>query len=321
MSVINLYDRLLFGKISSVDPVTNTCLVKLLDKSKEITCFLGIPFMSANAGIRFMPVGGETVVLGINPAGVPTIVSFILDPDLVKLWESDDAKPEDERELYKRNLKPGDIRLYTGNSEAEVYLSSDGRVEVCSGMAVVSLDSLRHAVEFISNTVKWSLLSGVNMNAGFITREIAGVEQRIPGMVEYNLEIEKVTGKIASLKMGDVVNDYGVPEVGVLSLPKTFSLKTYAGIVPIGEVYMDLSGEVVVSGTTIRLGGVLSSFSLVRGETLVTIITQLVNSIITAFGATQAKEGMDSVILNSIASMTSTLAILPTVLSPTVKVL
>lgn len=319
--LIDLYDRLLIGQILSVDPVSNTCSVNLLDKAKEISCHLGQPFISANAGIRFMPVGGETVVLGISPAGAPTIVGFILDPHLIELWKNDALRNEDERELYNRDLKPGDIRLYTGNSGAEVYLSSTGRVEICSGMAIVSLDNLRHAVEFISNNVKYSLLSGVNMNSGFVTRTIAGVEQRIPGMVEYNLEVEKLTGKVAKLQMGDVINDYGIPEVGATTLGKTFSLKTYAGIVPIGEIYMDLAGETVISGTTIRLGGMLSSFSLVRGETLATIITQLVTAITTAFGATQAKEGMDAVITGAIAQMTSTLSLLPTILSPTVKVL
>lgn len=319
---MDIYNRILSGKIMEVNAPKCTCKVQLTDISSTVECQLGYPFVSGNSSIRFMPKGGESISVGFTPMGVPKILSFFAPPEYLKLMQ------DIAGETFYRELNPGDIVLQAGPSGAEVYLEDNGNVSIGSGASIIQMDALRRAVEFITGMIRWTLLSGVDLSAGYVIRNIEGVEQRFPGLVEYRVEVNNVTGKVSGLKMGDIVDELGVPEIGLQGLTKNFSWKSYVGLIPVGEVYADKGGGITVQGSrdvtivggVVYLGTLAAAFSAVKGETLVLQIQQLITAVTTALNLCQAKPGEDAALAAAIGGISAISATLPTVLSPTVRV-
>jgi len=319
---VDIYNRVLHGRILSIDVVRCLCKVLLTDKAHTVTCQLCYPFVSGNSGIRFMPKGGEEVLVAFSPIGVPRIIGFVFPSSLQNTYA------ENEGTVLYRKLSPGDIVLYAGTGGAEIYLSDSGNVEIGSGVTAINLDTVRRSVEFVTGMIKWTMLSGVDLSAGYVVRNIAGTPQRFPGLVEYRVDVNNVTGRVAGLKMGDVIDDLGIPELGWAGLPKRFSLKSYLGILPIGEIYSDAGGgitvqanrDVSVVGGIVYLGTLAAAFSAVKGEVLVAQMQSLISAIASAFGFVQAKPGEDAALAGAIGQISALAGSLSTMLSVNVRV-
>lgn len=318
---MGIYDKLLRGQIMSVDPVRNLCTVLVSDALSEVECSLIYPFVSGNSGIRFMPKGGEYVLVSFSPIGVPRIVGFMLPSKQIEVYEAEKDR------IFLRKLDPGDVCIYTGENVSEIFLSDKGQVEIGAGITSAQFDAVRRAIEFISGMIRWTLLSGVSLGAGYVIRNIAGMDQRFTGQVEFRVDVENATGKLASLKMGNVLDENGIPEIGDSGGMKLISLKSYLGIVPIGEIYFGAGGDVMIKGKTsvtvfagvLNLGGVLAAYSSVRGEILVEIIQALIQQIVTALRVVDTSN--PPVVEGVVASLQTLSGSLSSMLSPTVRII
>jgi hypothetical protein len=322
MPPVDIYNRLVRGKVTSIDIKRNTCRVLIHDKTGEFTCFLGHPFISSSSGIRFAPQGGETVLVNFSATGVPTIVGFILEP---KRIEEQEANKE---EVYFREIKPGELVLYGGAGDSELYIDNQGKIEMGAGVNVVSLDPFRRVLEFVTGSMSGMTLNGAKIDLGNVARDIAGQTQIIPEAVEFRAQVETKDLSVVDIKFGNVISNLGIPDVSSRLIPKVFSLATYAGILKIGEIYVDKLGLVEATSTNqlsidaplIQLGGNLALNSLVKGEILISQIGQLISILNRAFGAFEIKPGFESIVTGLLGEMSALLGQLPSALSPTVRV-
>jgi hypothetical protein len=129
--------------------------------------------------------------------------------------------------------------------------------------------------------------------------------------------------------MGDVVDDNGIIMVDNAGIRKVFSLTSYFGAVPTGEIYFNEEGRlalqsddgILLFGGTIYLGGLLALFSAARGEKVVGIIRTLINDINTfALAASVASSPLLASSLILIEQLTELSYVLNDVNSPDVRV-
>jgi len=321
--VVDIYNRLIRGHITSVDINKNTCTVLSADKSGEYECYLSHPFISSTSGIRFAPRGGETVLVSFSAIGVPTIVGFILEQQKIE------AQRANKDKVFFRELKSNELVIYGGaTGDSEIYIDQNGNIQIGAGVSVLNLDPFRRTIDFITGSLRGSTLNGVNVDMGNVIREIAGQTQVIPETVEFRAHVETKDLSVVDVKFGNVITDSGIPDVSSRALPKVFSLVTYAGIVKLGEIYVDQGGLIEVTSTNqlsidaplIQLGGNLALSSLVKGEVLNSQLTEIINILIEALGALKPKEGFESVPATLITQLTTLLGQIPLNLSSSVKV-
>jgi len=293
------YNRILVGSVVSVSYLTNRVTLSIPEITSDVVAPIAYPFVSLASGIRFLPRVGDSVLVGFGTQITPRILGYYLDD------QQHQANLDLSRrgQCWYRSLEPGDIVIYSGSGETELFLSNSGLLRIGSGVNILSLDSLRRSIEGVCGSFNMSTLNGVSVAGGNPVRTLpsSNIPQVIPNMVALELAIQGMTGKVVEMKAGNVLDDLGVSEVGDTG-PKAFSLKVFAGAIPIGELYFDpltigvKAPNLDLDGNTIRLGGLLAITPAVLGAPLVTLLTDMLTNLITLCGAVKAKEGMDSVV-------------------------
>ena len=306
-----IYNRIMTGQIIGItlkEGLRCSCLVRLVEKPEDVSIELGYPFVSISSGIRFVPRVGDKVLVGWSPNLVPYIIGFLLS-DIEGKYDKVDL-------LFLKKLNQGDIVLYSGLGETEVLLSSNGYLNLGSGVSIIRLDSLRRAIDFVSSFIRSRTLNGVDMCYGRVVRDIAGQEVSIPDMVEFFVGVEKQTGEVVELKIGDVVNKLGVPDVN-----KLFSLSVQVANVPVSEVYIEKTGAIdLYTNTFIRLGGVLAVHPVIKGDVLVNLLKSIFSTIDDIFSCFKVKDGMEVVLAMNKIKLNGLVDSLSTSLSSSVMV-
>ena len=308
------FDKITRGQILAVNPLSNKCLLRLSEIVDEVEAELTYPFISSLSGIRFMPRVGDTVLVGYTSGLVPKIIGFELMPN----QNETSIELSNTGQQWYRKLNPGDLVIYGGRGDSELFISSNGEVSLGSGVNVLSLDAIRRSIDGLCGSFRLESLNGVTIKGGNVYRTIPPqpIEQVVPNTVEFAFDINSLTGKIVEMKAGNVLDDLGVPEVGVGG-PKLFSLKTYAGVIPVGEIYMDslttvIKNEAVVNldAPIIRLGGVVAIQPAVLGTNLTTLLTTLVNQVIILAGSVEPRSGQEAAVAGVITQLQ---ALVPTI--------
>lgn len=319
MAPISKYTKILTGQIISVSTLNNSCLVRIPEITDEMEVPLSYPFVSTTSGIRFMPNVGDNVQLGFNTQLVPRILGF--EMNLTKYQGN--LQLDQQGKTWFRRLNPGDVLLYGGRGDSELFISSNGEVSLGSGVNVLSLDAIRRSIDGLCGSFRLESLNGVTIKGGNAYRTVPPqtIEQVVPNAVEFAFDINSLTGKIVDMKAGNVLDDLGVPEVGVGG-PKLFSLKTYAGVIPVGEIYMDslttvIKNEAVVNldAPIIRLGGIVAIQPAVLGTNLTTLLTTLVNQVIILAGSVEPRSGQEAAVAGVITQLQALVPTINTILS------
>lgn len=325
MAPISKYDRILTGQIISVSSINNNCIVRLPEITDEMEVPLSYPFVSTTSGIRFMPNVGDVVQIGFNTQLVPRIIGF--EMSLAKYQGN--LELDQQGKTWFRKLNPGDVLIYGGRSDSELYISSNGEVSLGSGVNVLSLDAIRRSIDVICGSFRLETLNGVTVRGGSTYRIVppSTIEQVIPERVEFAFDINGLTGKIVDMKAGNVLDSLGIPEVGVGG-PKLFSLKTYVGAIPVGEIYMDALTTVItnqasvdIDAPVIRLGGIIAVQPAVLGTQLTTLLTTITNQVIILAGAVEPRNGQEAVVAGVIAQLQALVPTINTILSSKVTLI
>ena len=319
------YSKILMGQVLGVSAVTNTVMVRIPEITETVTIPLTYPYISSLSGIKFLPRVGDVVMLAYSPQLVPKILGY----ELMKAQHFGNQQNALDGKLHYRELEPGDILLYSGYGETEVFLSNQGVIQLASGVNIIKLDAVRGTIEGICRSYQMKTTNGIQANIGYVQRIIPPnlLPQGIPGTVAFELGILGLTGKIMEMKTGTVINDLGLPEVGANALPKVFSLKVFEGILPLGEIYMNQgmlgltsAGEVMIDAPLIQLGGLLAIHPAVRGDLLVTLLTTLITEVFNLGGYLQPKDDMDAPVAVSRANVIALLEQLAELVSVKTKV-
>ena len=316
------YDKILIGQITAVDAELNRVNVIIPEITDEMIVPLSFPFVSSMSGIKFMPRSGDQVLLGFSSHIEPRILGYVLDANLDKINKEMNTKGLN----FYRTLDPGDVLIYGGRGETELFLSNDGFLQLGSGVNSIKLDTLRRCIEAYCGTFELNTYNGVTAVGGTVQRTMPGstIPQTIPGMVEFGFTIQGLTGKLVEMKAGNVVDDLGIPEAGDTGL-KAFSLKVYAGVVPIGELYFDgltmgvTAPNLDLDCGLIKLGGVLAVSPAVLGTPLAALLNSILANMVSLCGAVMPKDSSGATTIALVtAQLTSLIGQIPTILSEAV---
>lgn len=294
-------DKVMRGQIRSVSEETNRVTAIIPEINDEMEIPISYPFISRSSGIKFIPNIGDIIIVGFTPQLTPKILGF----ELMDAQHSGNKQLAKDEKCWYRRLEPGEVLLYGGTGDSEVYISNQGAVNISSGVSSINIDSVRRCIEGICGSFKYESLSGVTIKGGPVTRTLPAtpLEQIIPGMVEFGMGIDALTGRVVDMKAGPALtNEIGLPDIGASGLPKMFSLKVAAGSIPgvvsipLGEIYMDMA-SITLDAPIIRLGGLLAVKHVVLAEPLGLLLAGLFTSLSTLCDAVEPKSGMGATIV------------------------
>ena len=210
--------EIIWCNISSVNPEKQTMKVLSSESKEEIEVYINQALSISGAGIRYMPIPGQTKAIVHSKNGINTHLGYFVDNADVITDNSTGDKQSGF--LLQRFLNPGEVQ-FMGMAQNEVYLDSDGSIFIKSGYnQFLKLDDIDALLDGEFGSLKFEL-DGVRIRSGNIRRPPTPPTGDDSGSEESGDEEETTTATGTNEDEYVVITD---PDTNNISYPKEFTV-------------------------------------------------------------------------------------------------